>query len=280
MLVVKASGETEKFDPNKIRETCLRAGASKDLTEKVVREVIRKAYDGITTKEILDLILHLLNKEKPFVAIRYDLKGALFRLGPAGFAFEHLLSEILREYGYTTKVHSILKGACIDHEVDVIAIEKVGPAETRSYMIEAKYHNLPGVYTGVKDALYTYARFLDLREGWKNGKCEKLDVPWLACNTKFSGDTIQYAECVGLKLIGWKYPEGKSLERLIEDKRLYPITMLKRLDKDSQDKMALSGLVLAKDLITKPINRLAELTGIQKSKLEIFKEEAEKLLLF
>jgi len=270
MFVVNASGEFEKFDSNKIKRTCLRAGASNKLATKIAREVTKKVYDGISTKEILHIILSLLKREEPFVAARYDLKGAIFRLGPAGFAFEHLIAEVLKEYGYSTKVHSIINGACVSHEVDVIA-EK----EDKTFMIECKYHNLPGVYTGLRDVLYTYARFLDLEEGFKKGLCQKFNQPWLLCNTKFSDDTIKYANCKGIKLIGWNYPQSRGLETMIEKKKLYPITMLRTLDRDSQEKLATVGLILIIDLLRMNTKELSELTRIPKKRLVVFINEAK-----
>ena len=264
MWVVKASGETENFDANKIKRTCLKAGATQALANKIAREVEKRSHDGISTKEILRMTLRMLEKQKPFIAARYDLKGALFRLGPSGFAFEHLIAEILREYGYKTKVHSMIDGFCVEHEIDVVA-EK----DEKKYMIECKYHNLPGIYTGLKEAMYTYARFLDLTK--RNKKM--FNQPWLACNTRFSADAIQYSECAGLKLIGWDYPK-KNLRVMIEDKKLYPITMLRSLDMLSQEKMADSGLILIKDLAEMSIKELHKITKIPVKTLKKMCKEA------
>jgi len=272
MWVVKASGETEKFDPKKIKRTCLRAGASEELANKIVKEVKKRSYDGISTKEILHITLRLLNKEKPHIAARYDLKGAMFRLGPAGFIFEHFVGEILREYGYKTKVHSILKGYCVPHEIDVVATKK-----DKTYMIECKYHNLPGIYTGLREILYTYARFLDLSDGARQKLCQKFSQAWLVCNTKFSEDAIQYAMCKGIRLIGWNYPEENSLKMLIEKKKLYPITMIRILDADSLDKMSSSDFVLAIDLLRNSLKELNKTTKISLKKLRKFAEEAKRV---
>jgi len=270
MYIINASGGLEKFDSNKIKRTCLRAGASNKLANKIAREVTKKSYDGISTKEILHITLNLLKKQEPFIAARYDLKGAIFRLGPAGFAFEHLVAEILKEYGYSTKVHSIINGACVSHEVDIIANR-----EDKNFMIECKYHNLPGIYTGLRDVLYTYARFLDLEDGFKKGLCQKFIQPWLLCNTKFSDDTVKYAKCKGMKLIGWNYPKSQGLEKMIEEKKLYPITMLRTLDRDSQEKLASVGLILIIDLLRMNTKELSELTRIPKKRLIIFIDEAK-----
>jgi len=269
MWVVKSSGETEKFNPEKIKRTCLRAGASEELADRIAREVEKKSYDGISTKEILHITLSLLKKEKPIVAARYDLKGSIFRLGPAGFTFEHLVAEIFREYGYETKVHSIIRGKCVSHEVDVIATK-----DNNNYMIECKYHNIPGIFTGLREALYTYARFLDLQDGFKSGLCRKFNQPWLVCNTKFSEDAVQYANCKDMRLIGWNYPENQGLGYLIEKNKLYPITMLTRLDADSLERLANVNLVLVKDLVRISIKELSESSKIPKNKIKILSEEA------
>jgi len=274
MFVVKASGEFEKFDSNKIKRTCMRAGCTEDLAAKIAREVEKKSYDGISTREVLRITISLLRKWKhPTVAARYDLKGAIFRLGPAGFVFEELVGEILKEYGYYTKVHSILKGMCVSHEIDVIATK-----DNNNYMIECKYHNIPGIYTGLREALYTYARFLDLKDGFKMGSARDFKQPWLVCNTKFSEDAIQYASCKGMKMIGWNYPENQGLQYLIESKKLYPVTMLIDLDSDSLDKLAVANLILALDLLRFPLNELNKITKISIKKLKILSDEAKKII--
>jgi hypothetical protein len=272
MKVVKASGETEEFKEGKIKGTCLRAGASRELAERIAREVKRNSYDGVSTREILRMTLRLLKKEMPHVASRYDLKGSIFRLGPAGFTFEHFVGEILKEYGFSTKLNSLIRGACVRHEIDVVATR-----EDKNHMIECKYHNLPGTYTGLKVALYTYARFADLRDGWKRGLCQKFDQPWLVCNTKFSRDATQYARHKGLKLIGWKYPYMQGLEAMIEKKKLYPITILRSLDRRSQIKLSNAGLVLVVDLVRRNVEELNEMTGIRTKKLKILVRDAKRI---
>jgi Holliday junction resolvase len=271
MWIVKASGETEKFDSEKIKRTCMKAGASEELANKIAKEVENKSYDGISTKEILHIALSLLKKEKPMVAARYDLKGAIFRLGPAGFTFEHLVAEIFKEYEYGTKVHTIIRGGCVSHEIDIIATK-----ENNNYMVECKYHNIPGVYTGLREALYTYARFLDLQDGFKSGLCRKFNQPWLVCNTKFSEDAVQYANCKDMRLIGWNYPANQGLEYMIEKNKLYPITMLRKLDGESLEKLANANLLLIKDLVRINIKEISEITKIPKNKLKILSDEARE----
>ena len=272
MEVVKTTGEMEEFNSEKIIKTCLRAGASTELAEEIARKVETKSYDGIPTRKILRMTIKLLKKELPHVAAKYDLKGAIFRLGPAGFTFEHYISEILKEHGYATEKNLTIRGACVNHEIDVVVSK-----EGKNYMIECKYHNMPGIYTGLKVALYTYARFLDLKDGWKRGLCKEFNQAWLICNTKFSEDAIQYANHKNLKLIGWRYPENHGLETIIEEKKLYPITILRGLDEDSQKKLARIGLILAIDLTRRDPRELNRMTGIGMKRLDILAEEARRI---
>jgi len=276
MLVIKASGEKEEFQPEKIRRTCLRSGAPEPIADKVVKEVTEWIYEGMTTREILQVTLSFLEKEKPETATLYDLKGAIMRLGPAGFPFETFVGELLREYGYQIKLRTIVSGDCVNHEVDIIADEVLG-SKLNHYMIECKYHNTRGIYTGLKDALYTYARYLDLVEGWKAGKCERFDGAWLVCNTKASLDAIQYAECKGLKLLCWKYPKNNGLEELIEKKKLYPISILRTIDKHSLINFHQANLMLAKDVLKYEIEDLEKTTHLPREKLQNVIEESKKI---
>jgi len=274
IYVKKASGELVPFDKTKIVNTVMRAGADKKLAEMVASKVEAAAKEGISTQDILKLTLNILDKYKPYVAARYSLKSAIMSLGPAGFAFEDLLADILEEYGYRVKERQIFAGACIAHEVDVVA-EK----EKVLACIEAKYHNAPGIYTGAKDALYIYARFLDLKEGAKQGKCPAFTETWLATNTKFSMDAIEYGTCKGMKLLGWNFPSPREgLQAMIENKRLYPITVLRTLDRDSLNKLSEIGLMLCKDLIEKSPSEISVSSGVSERKVRALAQEAKVVL--
>ena len=276
MRVVKADGSSEEFQPQKIMRTLRRAGASKAAAEKVLSEIEATLYDGITTKEILKRVKVLLPKEEIEAAMRYDLKGAIMRMGPAGFPFETFVSEILQHYGYKTKLRTIVQGRCVQHEIDVIAERTSGTA--KRCMIECKFHNLPGASVDIKDVLYTYARFLDLNEGSDLGKGDRFDEVWLASNTSASPDATRYVNCKGMKLLCWRYPKDMGLEKMIEGKRLYPVTILRSVDRETLDKLSAADLMLAKDFVTHDINYLKEKTGLKEGKLRKLVSEAKRLL--
>jgi len=273
-FVINAQGVHEEFDRNKVLRTCMRAGADKLIAEKIASEVASRVRDGMNTKQILKMTLRLLSdKVQPEVAARYDLKGAIMRLGPAGFAFETFFAEVMRELGYDAKLRQIVQGLCITHEIDVVAESpKLG-----CFMVECKYRNYAGDYIGVKDALYTYARFIDIAEGHGAGKCAQFDGVWLVTNTKFSGDVEKYARCKGMKIMGWRQPKGASLSELVEELKLYPITMLRTVDGFAQKRLALAGVMLCRDLAKMSAEDLRDLTGISLKKAGLIVDEAGRL---
>lgn len=276
-MVRKASGDLVPYDPERIRKSLLNAGAPDQLADRIVAEVSKKVYDRMRTSDILKTALRILDKELPHIAARYDLKGAIMRLGPAGFEFEALIAEILTRYGYKTQRDVHLNGACVEHEIDIVA-QRLENRREHWHMLELKYHNAPGIYTGLKETMYTWARFVDLQEGAKMGKGRSFDQAWLVSNTKFSDKSMQYAKCKNLVLMGWDYPHDKSLKKLLEDKNLYPITVLRRLTREDRNKMATVGLLLCEDLVEKRIQDLRRMTGIAQRRLRFLIEEAQMVL--
>jgi len=264
--IIKASGEKAIFKKNTIEKTALRAGASRKLAQEVANKVSKKVKEGTSTKEILNLTLKSL-KNNPVVAARYDLKRAIMMLGPSGFAFEEFFAQVLQNYGYTTKTGIELRGKMVNQEVDILARKKLG------YMIEAKYHNQIGIHTDTKVAMYTYARFLDVKSNSKN----KVDKPWLVTNTRVTGSALQYSKGVGLKVTGWAYPKNEPLQKLIEDKALYPITIFKGLSESVKQKLFSSKIVLAKDLANHKLKDLSRKTGLSEKKLNDILNEAKHI---
>ena len=80
-------------------------------------------------------------------------------LGPSGFPFEKFVAAIIKEEGYQTEVGVIVQGACVTHEVDVVAT-----TDHQHIMVECKYHNQQGRVNDVKIPLYIQSRFLDIEK--------------------------------------------------------------------------------------------------------------------
>lgn len=212
MYVIKRSGEREPFDQEKTRQAIMRSGLSADQTEDILEQLQGHLYDGITTEEIYGRVRTLLGAN---TKARYGLKKAILNLGPEGHNFETFIGMLFKEMGYKVKIREMAQGRCVQHELDVLADN----GKSR-YMIECKFHNSLGIKCSIQTALYTYGRFLDLQAELG------LEAPWLVTNTRFSSDVVRYGECVGMGLLGWRFPEEAGLEVLVERSRSYPITIL------------------------------------------------------
>lgn len=258
--VLKANKSYEPFSEQKVIDSIKRARIPHSLRGEVLTHVKSKLYEGISTQEIYRHILEYLNTSpKPYIKTRYSLKEAIMQLGPTGYPFEDFISKLLESQGYKTHVRQILSGRCVSHEIDVIA-----EREGRRAMIEAKFHNSPGVRSEVHVALYTQARFEDIKTR------NYVDEAWLVTNTKTTVDANTYAHCAGMHVISWDYPEGAGLRELIEHSRLHPVTMLTTLAQSQKMTLLENHIVLCKDILHKP-----ELMDI----LYLSKQDREKLML-
>jgi hypothetical protein len=267
--VIKADGRSVPFNFGKVRATCIRAGATNKLATHVAQRVLEKIHDGTTTRQIYNMVLDALaaRKENQAIGHRYRLKDAIMQMGPAGFPFENYVSEILEEYGFDVKSkRSKVKGICGIHEIDIIATTDNPKARC---MIECKFHHFPGIYTGIKEALYTHARFLDLKG--------QFDKEMLVCNTKISGDAITYGKCIGQEILSWRYPNNKGLETMIEEKSLYPVTIL-GLNKRELQSLVQNDIMLTKDLLNFDSYQLSQRLSISMRRIESFQNIARQII--
>lgn len=234
--VIKATGELEPFSEEKVASSLMRAGASKDLAYKIIDRVRPQLYQNIPTFEIYSTVMKILRREQKELANRYSLKQAIMELGPTGYPFEAFVAGVLQASGYQVENNVMALGKCVSHEVDVVAKK-----DKKTLMVECKFHNQLGGRTEIKTALYTYARFLDLKE-------KGFDAPWLITNTKVTQDVRAYCLCMGMEVTSWDYPQGKSLRELVDKSNLQPITALTSLNKKQKQSFLERGVVFAKDL--------------------------------
>lgn len=258
LTVIKATGEKEAFNEQKVINSIRRARIPESLHHEVLQHVRSKLYEGISTEEIYRHILEYLDQSShPGIRSRYSLKESIMMLGPTGYPFEDFVSRILEVHGYTTQVRQILRGKCVSHEVDVIA-KKDG----KSSMIEIKFHNSTGTRSEVQVALYTYARFQDVQTNY-----DFSDV-WLVTNTKATIDAITYGQCMGMKVISWSYPEQGSLRDLIESARLHPITIIHSLSQSHKASLLQNHVVLCKDILRdKSVLEMINLSAEEREKV-------------
>ena len=272
IFITKASGEKELFSDSKLRHSLEKTKAPSDVIEQIIGQIRNEVKDGTKTSEIYHYALSLLHEHNRLTAGRYALKRAVMELGPSGHPFEKLVGELLKTKGFAVKVGETVQGACVSHEIDVIA-EK----DDRRVMIECKFHNQPGTKSDVKVALYVQARFEDIQKQWQKQPepSRKFHEVWLATNTKLTSDAIQYASCVGLKAIGWDYPPNNGLQNLIESANLHPLTCLTALNNAHKQLLLNKGLVLCKEILENK-NLLREI-GLNESKIKPIEQEISNL---
>lgn len=274
MKITKASGEQEEFSKEKFCKSLKDAGVPGKLVNKTCDVVAKQVKPGTRTDELFHKAREILLKENPILAGKYSLKRAIMELGPAGYLFEQYIAEILKEYGYETKTNQMMKGQCVEHETDVLAEQG-----TDHFIIEAKYHNKPGLKSDIQDLLYTHARFLDIEEYRESKEKKKFDHQmWFFTNTDVSSTGIKYAECKNLKVTGWDYPEEDSLKDMIDKKVLYPVTLLPAVNSYVRKEFAKSNIYFAKDLVYFSARDLEKEFGIYSNIAEDIHNQAQELV--
>lgn len=72
MKVRKNSGLLENYMPEKLISSCLNSGATLSQASQVERKIKSRLFDGITTKEVREMVFGELKAVKPSVARRYE----------------------------------------------------------------------------------------------------------------------------------------------------------------------------------------------------------------
>jgi len=268
ILVKKASGKIESFSTEKLERSLGMTGASPQLIHRVIDRMLRQAGPGVTSRKLHQMAFQLLRKEARHLAARYSLKRAVMSLGPSGYPFEKFVGALLEKQGFQTEVGVILQGACVTHEVDVVAFK----GKLRR-LVECKYHNREGIKCDVKVPLYVQARSLDLKN---NTPDQYIHEFWLVTNTKFTSDAIKYGTCVGLKLLSWDFPEGNSLKNQIEREEIHPITCLTSLTKHQKNQLLEQNVVLCHEISRNP-DRLRKI-GLKERQINRVVKEVTQLI--
>jgi hypothetical protein len=276
IYVTKSTGEREAFDVEKLKSSLERAKASKANIQHITSQIIKQLEDGMSTHEIYDMAFSQLHQLENKAALHYSLRRAVLELGPSGFPFERLVAELLKAQGYETLTDQMVKGRCVEHEVDVVAWrqgrEPAGLADSL-IMCEAKYHSQIGMKSDLKVILYVRARFEDLGQAtYTYGKEQQsLNEGWLVTNTKFTISAIKYAECQGMKIIGWNYPVEDNLHTLIENAKVYPLTCLRTLSDHDKKALLEKNIVLCKTLLED--ESLLRSIGLTQANIEAVRNE-------
>jgi hypothetical protein len=248
-------------------------GATQTAAESIAEEIETRIYDGIETKKILQMIFRSLRKHKPVIKHQIDLRKALSLLNPAP-DFERFIQLLLSEHGYEVTPNQIMKGRCVEHEVDAVA-RKNG----KTCIVEVKHHYKYHTPTSLDVSRISRAVFEDVTEAYELGLNNlKIDYAMIICNTKLSEHAKRYADCRGIRHISWSSPPNHDLQIMIQEKKLYPITLLKGLNAETRNKLATNGIILLKQLTEKTPKALRMQTGVSKEKLGSIVDKARTIL--
>ncbi len=246
--IVKGDGSPEAYEPDKLRRSLEQAGTDKALADDVAQRVSASVKDGMTTTGIYREAFKILHSEERIAAARYSMRRAILELGPTGFPFERYIAALMHAKGYETTYDVIVKGRCVEHEVDVV-MKKDGHA----IGAELKFHNTPGYKTDVKIALYVRARFWDIQWGAEDrGEKSGIDEGWLITNTKFTSHAIEYASCSGIRLLGWDFPDAAGISALIRETGVYPVTVMTTLSSAEKTRLIADGVTLCHSIAERP----------------------------
>lgn len=247
--IVKSTGEREPWNPAKLERSLRAAGADDALIREIVAHVARDLRDGMRTRDIYRHAFALLKRLRRPVAAQYSLKHALMEFGPSGFPFERFVAALLAADGYRTEVGVMVDGACVTHEIDVVAEN-----DDERILVEAKFHNGPEIRSDVKVALSVKARIDDVVRRYEQteGENGRQNRAWLITNTNFTAQAIKYGTCAGLLMTGWNYPRGRTLQDLVRETGVHPVTILTTLTKGQKMSLIGDGVVLCADIVRDP----------------------------
>ena len=247
-FVIKSNGQKETYKKEKIINSLKRLNLSEKQIEEILLEIDKKLPSVISTKKLFNFIFSFLKEKERVFSYKYNLKQAIFRLGPAGYPFEKFISHLLKLYGYQTKHNVFLKGKCLTYEIDFLA-EK----DNITYIGECKFHQQSWKINDIKVVQYYYARFLDIKK--------ENEYPWIITNTRFTTEAHKFAECYNVKLLSWNFPE-ENLPYLIDNKKAYPLTIFDFLPLKVLQNFFNYDIVLIQDFINKDKNYLKKISGL------------------
>jgi hypothetical protein len=245
-------------------------GASREIAEEVAGRVERSLYDGMSTNKVLQLTVRLLRGYRPVIRHFLDLRRGL-SLMDSKPEFEVFVQVLLANSGFEVSPNMILSGRCVEHEVDAIA-----KRDGVTFFVEAKHHVNYHTLTGLDESRIARAILEDVSEGFELGSCSvKVDRAMIVTNTRYSEHARRYGRCRNIIQIGWNSPADLSLQSMIEENNLYPISCIRSLKRETRIKLVNKRIVFMKQLLEEKPSTLARETGIPKETLEQLVAKAE-----
>lgn len=275
IFIRKNNGKLVPFDEQRIFQSLSRTGVSEQIAQEVVKKVKKSLRPKMTTDAIYDIVREELKQLAPAASARYRLRSSLLRLGPAGFHFEKYVASILTAYGYKTELPYELQGACVTHEVDVIA-EKDG----RRMFIEAKFRNNFDDVVNIKDTMSTWSRFLDLVEGARLGLCPHFDEAWIVTNARFTKHSLNFGHCKNMVMVGWNHPKERPFASMVDLTTLYPITVLEDLKQNEIDAFLSKEISLCREVIDFAPSTLSKKTKLPLTRVKEIQKSCQQIIEF
>lgn len=271
MRVKKHSGELVDFNPNSLRHSLSRSGASDSEVSKVFETIKPKLYDGITTRELYELAFDHLKQVRNTYAARYSLKKALRDLGPEGFYFEKWVARIFQEDGYKAITGQTIQGHAVTHEIDVVASKG-----NELLAIECKFRNDVDAKISVTTPMYFMSRIKDISNKPYTFFNKTLPVTqgWLVTNAYLTSDSKAFGEYYKMNLLAWDYPEHRSIKVLVDSNGEYPVTCLTTLNTEDKARLLKAQCILVKDIV-RDAKFLQYIQADSKKQAKIIKEATE-----
>lgn len=273
MKVKKYSGELVDFNPDSLRHSLSRSGASEDQVNMVFDNIKPVIYDGITTRELYEIAFEALKNVRNTYAARYSLKKALRDLGPEGFYFEKWVARIFQEDGYESITGQTVQGYAVTHEIDVVANKG-----NELLAVECKFRNDVDAKISVTTPMYFLSRFKDISGKPFEFFNKKVSFTqgWLVTNAYMTLDSKSFGDYYDINLLSWDYPEHRSIKVIVDNNGEYPITCLTSLSDQDKATLLKSQCILVKDIL-RDKKFLQMIQASDKKKYNII-QEAEELI--
>jgi len=145
-----------------------------------------------------------------------------------------------------------------------------------TFFVEAKHHYHYHTPTGLDESRIARAVLEDVTEGYELGKNNlKIERAMLVTNTRFSEQAIIYGNCRNILQIGWRSPGKLSLQSMIEEKKVYPLSCIRGLRTETRIRLVDSGILLIKQLLSSDLSKLSRKSGVSLSTLRKTIEKAK-----
>lgn len=87
---------------------------------------------------------------------------------------------------------------------------------------------------------------------WSANSKNKFDEFWVISNTDFTQDSIDFANCSGLKVFGQNHPAEHAVSHMVQNTGIHPVTSLTCLNKIQKKKLLKEGILLVRQIQKKP----------------------------